>query len=30
VNFSTAQVNGLNTWFWGADIIALIVVGDRL
>jgi MFS family permease len=27
VNFSTAQVNGLNTWFWGADIIALIVVG---
>jgi MFS family permease len=32
-NFSTAQVNGLNTWFWGADIIALIVVGvlsDRL
>lgn len=33
VNFSTAQVNGLNTWFWGADIVALIVVGilsDRL
>jgi MFS family permease len=31
--FSVAQANGLNTWFWGADIIALIVVGllsDRL
>jgi MFS family permease len=27
VSFSTAQVNGLNTWFWGADIVALIVVG---
>jgi MFS family permease len=32
-NFSVTQVNGLNTWFWGADIVALIVVGalsDRL
>lgn len=31
--FSVAQVNGLNTWFWGVDIVALIVVGvlsDRL
>ncbi len=30
---TTSQVNGLNTWFWGADIVALIVVGvlsDRL
>ncbi|MHB8219168.1 MAG: MFS transporter [Acidimicrobiales bacterium] len=30
---STSQVNGLNIWFWGADILALIVVGvlsDRL
>ena len=27
VNFSTAQVNGLNTWGWGANIIALIIVG---
>jgi predicted MFS family arabinose efflux permease len=26
-NFTTSQVNGLNTWFWGANIIALIVVG---
>jgi MFS family permease len=26
-NFTTSQVNGLNTWFWGADIIGLIVVG---
>ena len=26
-NFTTSQVNGLNTWFWGADIVALIVVG---
>ena len=26
-NFSTSQVNGLNIWFWAADIIALIVVG---
>jgi len=33
VNFSIAQVNGLNVWGWGANIIALIVVGalsDRL
>ncbi len=32
-NFSTTQVNGLNTWFWASDIIALIVAGvlsDRL
>ncbi len=31
--FSTSQVNGLNFWFWGADIVALVVVGalsDRL
>ncbi len=27
VNYSTSQVNGLNTWFWGADIVALIIVG---
>jgi MFS family permease len=26
-HFSVATVNGLNTWFWGADIVALIVVG---
>ena len=28
-----AQANGLNQWFWGADIIALIIAGilsDRL
>jgi MFS family permease len=25
--FSTQQANGLNTWFWSADIVALIVVG---
>jgi MFS family permease len=33
VNLSTSQVNGLNAWFWGADIVSLIVVGwvsDRL
>ncbi|MDA8356042.1 MAG: MFS transporter [Actinomycetota bacterium] len=24
---STSEVNGLNIWFWGADIVALIVVG---
>ena len=24
---TTSQVNGLNTWFWAADIVALIVVG---
>jgi MFS family permease len=27
VNLSTSQVNGLNAWFWGADIVSLIVVG---
>jgi MFS family permease len=26
-NFSVTQANGLNTWFWGADMVALIVVG---
>jgi MFS family permease len=26
-NFSVTQANGLNTWFWGADILALILVG---
>jgi MFS family permease len=26
-NFSVTQANGLNTWFWGMDIISLIVVG---
>ncbi|HMD46200.1 MAG TPA: MFS transporter [Acidimicrobiales bacterium] len=26
-SFSTTQANGLNVWFWTADIIALIVVG---
>jgi MFS family permease len=25
--FSVPQANGLNQWFWGADIVALIVVG---
>lgn len=25
--FSVVQANGLNTWFWGIDILALIVVG---
>jgi len=33
LNFSTAQANHLNEWFWGADAVALIVVGilsDRL
>lgn len=33
LNYTTSQVNGLNTWFWTADILALIVVGilsDRL
>jgi MFS family permease len=32
-SLSTAQVNGLNQWFWGGDIVALIIVGalsDRL
>jgi Major Facilitator Superfamily len=31
--FSVSQANGLNTWFWGADAVALIVFGmlsDRL
>jgi MFS family permease len=27
LNFTVAQANGLNTWFWGADAIALIVFG---
>jgi MFS family permease len=26
-NFTVTQANGLNTWFWGADIVALIVIG---
>ncbi len=26
-NFTVTQANGLNTWFWGADIVSLIVVG---
>jgi sugar phosphate permease len=26
-NFSVSQANGLNQWFWGAEIVALIVVG---
>ena len=26
-NFTVTQANGLNTWFWTADIISLIVVG---
>jgi MFS family permease len=26
-NFTVTQANGLNTWFWVADIIGLIVVG---
>ena len=33
ISLSTSQVNGLNAWFWGADIISLIIVGwvsDRL
>ncbi len=32
-NFTVTQANGLNTWFWGADMVALVVVGlisDRL
>jgi hypothetical protein len=31
--FTVTQANGLNQWFWGADIVALILVGlisDRL
>jgi hypothetical protein len=27
LNFTVTQANGLNTWFWTADIIALIVAG---
>ena len=27
ISLSTSQVNGLNAWFWGADIISLIIVG---
>ena len=27
LNLSTAQANDLNTWFWWADIVALIVFG---
>ena len=27
LNFSTAQANHLNEWFWGADAVALIAVG---
>lgn len=27
LNFSVSQANGLNTWFWAADAIALIVFG---
>ncbi len=33
LSFTVKQANGLNTWFWTADIIALIVAGvlsDRL
>jgi len=26
-NFSTVQANGLNEWFWGAEIVSLIIVG---
>jgi sugar phosphate permease len=26
-NFTVTQANGLNTWFWTADILSLIVVG---
>ena len=26
-NFTVTQANGLNTWFWTADIIGLIIVG---
>jgi MFS family permease len=26
-NFTVSQANGLNTWFWVADLIGLIVVG---
>jgi len=27
LNLSTSQANDLNTWFWAADIVALIVFG---
>ena len=33
ISLSTSQVNGLSAWFWGADIVSLIIVGwlsDRL
>jgi MFS family permease len=26
-NFTVTQANGLNTWFWGANMVALVVVG---
>jgi MFS family permease len=26
-NFSVSQANGLNEWFWGFDMLALVVVG---
>src|ERR1019366_2852334 len=26
-NFTVTQANGLNTWFWVADLVGLIVVG---
>jgi MFS family permease len=26
-NFAVTQANGLNTWFWGADMVALVAVG---
>lgn len=32
-NLTTSQVNGINSWFYGADIVTLIIVGllsDRL
>ena len=25
--FTVTQANGLNTWFWGADMVSLVVVG---
>jgi len=27
LNFTVSQANGLNTWYWGADAVALIVFG---
>ncbi len=30
LNFTVTQANGLNTWFWTADVIALIVAGAAL